>query len=935
MWLGVLGPLLVSDAEGAIAVPAAKQRAVLAVLLMNANRVVSADELSDMVWDGAPPAAARVTVRGLVRRLRLLLGPAVGSRIATRSHGYEAEFGAGELDVLRFAELYREAETALRADSWSRCSEVLGEALGLWRDTPLCDVPCQRLAREEVPRLEQARLQAAEWQAEAELRLGHHDRLVAQLQSLVAEQPLRERFHAQLMIALARCGRQAEALAAYRQARRALVDELGVEPGPELQDLHQRILGQDSDLIGSAPARAAGNAEIVPAAGLHPRQLPAAIRHFAGRARELQTLTALLKETAQGGPAVVTAAISGMAGVGKTALAVHFAQQVVTSFPDGQLYANLRGIGPGTPATPSEVIRGFLDALGVAPSQVPGGLDELAALYRSVTAGSRLLIVLDNARDEQQVRPLLPGSPGSLVIVTSRSQLSGLAAAEGARLLSLDVLSGDDAHALLAGRLGSDRASAEPDAAAEIAALCGHLPLALGVTAARAASTPAFSLTAVAAEFRDRSRLAAFDVGDPAVSVRTVFSWSYAQLPPATARMFRLLGLHPGPDVSVPAAASLAGVPVSQARQGLAELARVHLVTEPFPGRYGFHDLLRAYATEQAHAQENDQARRAATGRILDHYLHTAAAASRLLLLGDSITLPPPAPGVTPEPVATTEQALAWFDAEYHVLLAAVTLADGTGFDACAWQLPRAMARFLDRRGHWHEWATVQRIARAATVRLGDTTGQITSGRLLACACAMLGDYAQAEALLAECLQLSQSTADLEGELYVYLCLAWLTGDHLDHHAEALAHCEHALALSRRIGDHASEAINLNGVGWNHAKLGNYPQALIYCQQALDMHRQDGNRMDEAAAWDSLGYIHHHLGHFAEAADCYSHSVHIFHDIGAPFNQAKGLTRLGDTCRAAGDQAAARGAWEQALSLLSDLHHPAAAQVRAKLDARL
>jgi DNA-binding SARP family transcriptional activator len=934
MWLGVLGPMLITDAESAIAVPAAKQRAVLAVLLVNANRVVPADELSDMVWDGAPPAAARVTVRGLVRRLRLLLGPAVGSRIATRPHGYAAEFQADELDVLRFAELCRDGETALRADSWSRCSEVLGEALRLWRDMPFCDVPCQRLQREEVPRLEQARLQAAEWQAEAELRLGHHDRLVPQLQNLAAEQPLRERFHAQLMIALARCGRQAEALAAYRQARRALIDELGVEPGPELQDLHQRILEQDSDLIGSAPAPAASNADIVPAAALQPRQLPTAIRHFTGRARELETLSALLEETAPDGPAVVIAAISGMAGVGKTALAVHFAHQAVTSFRDGQLYANLRGIGPGTPATPSEVIRGFLAALGVAPGRVPARLDELTALYRSVTAGRRLLIVLDNALDEKQVRPLLPGSPGSLVIVTSRSQLTGLAAAEGGRLLSLDVLSGVDAHALLAGRLGSDRADADPDAAAEIAALCGRLPLALGVTAARAASTPGFSLASLAAEFRDRSRLAALDVGDPAVSVRTVFSWSYAQLPPATARMFRLLGLHPGPDVSVPAAASLAGVPVSQAWPGLAELARVHLVTEPFPGRYGFHDLLRAYAAEQAHAEESDEARRAATGRILDHYLRTADAASRLLKVGDSVTLPPPAPGVTPEAMADTDQALAWFDAEYHVLLAAVTLAADNGFDACAWQLPRAMARFLDRRGHWHEWAAVQRIAQAAALRLGDSTGQIASVRLLACACIMLGDYADAEALLAECLQLSQSTGDLEGELYVYLCLAWLAGDHLEHYAEALAYCEHALALSRRIGDHASEAIHLNGVGWFHAKLGNYPQALIFCQQALDMHHQGSNRTDEGAAWDSLGYIHHHLGHFAEAADCYSHSVGIFRDIGDRFNAADSLTRLGDAYHAAGDQAAARGTWEQALSLLSDLRHPDAAQVQARLDAR-
>ena len=513
MQLGVLGPLLIRNEGSVIEVPAAMHRAVLAVLLVNANRVVSADELADIVWDGSPPPGARVTVRGYIRRLRVLLGPVVGSRIATRSLGYAAEFVAAELDLLRFAELCAEGGAALRAGSWTQCSDALGEALGLWRDTPLSDVSCQRLRREEAPRLDQMRLQAAEWRAEAELQLGRHDLLVAELQSLVAEQPLRERFHAQLMIALARCGRQAEALAAYQQACRALADELGVEPGPELRGLHQRILRQDPDLAGPSPARRAGRTAIMGAGSPIPRQLPSPIRHFAGRTGELRALTSLLREAAGDGGAAVVSAISGTAGVGKTALAVQFARQVAGRFGDGQLQVNLRGFGPaGTPVTPAEAIRGFLDAFEVPAAQVPAGLDAQAALYRSLLAGRRVLVLLDNARDEEQVRPLLPAGPGCLVIVTSRSELAGLAATNGARLLALDVLTEAEAREQLDRHLGRARLAAEPQAVSELIRICARLPLALAIAAARAAARPAFPLAALAAELRDAAgRLDALD----------------------------------------------------------------------------------------------------------------------------------------------------------------------------------------------------------------------------------------------------------------------------------------------------------------------------------------------------------------------------------------------------------------------------------------
>jgi hypothetical protein len=387
-------------------------------------------------------------------------------------------------------------------------------------------------------------------------------------------------------------------------------------------------------------------------------------------------------------------------------------------------------------------------------------------LYRSLLAGRQILILLDNARDEQQVRPLLPGSPGCLVLVTSRSQLAGLAAAENASLLILDVLPPAEARQMLAARLGGQRAATDPGAVAEIADLCARLPLALAVAAARAAARPQLPLAGVAAEFRDaQRRLDALDTGDPAASVRGVFSWSYQQLDPAAARMFRLFGLHAGPDITMLAAASLAGVAPAQAGQALGQLARAHLLTEQSPGRYGCHDLLRAYAAEQARRTEDEQGRQAATGRVLDYYLHTACQAALLLKpQRDAISLGPPLAGVTTGQLTGTREALAWFDAEHQVLPATVGLAARTGHDKYAWQLAWAMMDSLDRRGHWHELAAIQHTALAAASRLGDVAGQAVTHRLRATACHMLGDHEQAHAHLMAALALYRQAGDRTGE---------------------------------------------------------------------------------------------------------------------------------------------------------------------------
>ena len=666
-----------------------------------------------------------------------------------------------------------------------------------------------------------------------------------------------------------------------------------------------------------------------------PRQLPAAVADFTGRAAELRRLTQILDAAGVGGPGtVLLSAIGGMAGVGKTALALHWAHQVAGRFPDGQLYVNLRGYDPsGTPVTAPEAIRWFLDGLGVTPDRVPASPQAQEGLYRSLVAGRRMLIVLDNARDERQVRLLLPASAGTLVLVTSRGQLAGLAAADGARLLSLDVLAPDEAAELLAARIGYARAAAEPGAVSEIVGLCACLPLAVAIAAARAATRPGLPLAALAAELRDAAgRLDALDAGDPAASVRAVFSWSVRQLSAEAARLFRLLGIHPGPDISVPAAASLAGCDPAAASRHLGELARARLVTERAGGRYALHDLLRAYAAEQARDTGGEAERDAAAGRVLDHYLGTAAGAAALLNPShEPVALAGPGPGTAPERPADNRQALAWFEEEHQVLLAAVTLAVSLGFDVHAWQLPWALTPFLQARGHWQEWAASQRTALAAAGRLGDLAAQAVSSRLLAAACSDLGDYDESARLFTASLTLYQQLGDRLGEAKVQHNLAALA-EGQGRYGDVLGHAEKALSLYRAIGDKASEAAALNNVGWTHCLLGDYEQARALCRQSLALCTEVGHPWLEGYVWDSLGYAEHHLGDLGEAAACYQRALTLHREAGDRFTEAEALAHLGETRQAAGRPGQARDAWQEALAIFDDLgNSDAASKVRALL----
>lgn len=665
-----------------------------------------------------------------------------------------------------------------------------------------------------------------------------------------------------------------------------------------------------------------------------PRQLPPDIAGFAGRASHLSTMDELFTGD-RPAATVVISTVAGTAGVGKTALALHWAHRNADRFPDGQLYVNLRGFDPsGPPMQPGEAIRVFLDAFAITPEQIPTSLDAQVALYRSLLAGRRVLIVLDNACDTDQVWPLLPGAAGCMVLVTSRNQLTSLVAAQGAHTLTVDLLSAAEAHTLLANRLGTDRVAREPRALNRIIDRCARLPLALAVAAARAAMYPTFPLDVLANELGAAQHgLDALADGDPATNVRAVFSWSYRRLSVRAAWLFRILGNHPGPDVSAAAAASMAGVPLRQARPLLAELTHAHLFTEHRPGRYTSHDLLRAYATELAQGIDTHQDRLAATRRLVDHYLHSAHGAAEQQMAfphRPPLEVGPAADGVTPEGFVGRQQARDWLSAEHPALIAAVAAAADSGLDDHARQLAWALSGFLDRFGHWRDQDAVQTVALEAARRRQNRSAQAHTHRLLARNCARLRRYDEADAHFRCALELFQNLGDRQGQAAVHSSVASLqvrqgnvTG--------ALRDAQQALDLYTACADDTGQARALNSLGWCHALLGQYELAVAHCERALALYRHTGNADDAGAAWDTLGYAQHRLGRYQEATSCYERAISLAHAAGARLDEAEFIDRLGDNHQALGEPEAARDAWRRSLAILESLGHVAAGRVREKL----
>ncbi|MFI6322402.1 BTAD domain-containing putative transcriptional regulator [Nonomuraea sp. NPDC050556] len=860
-WFGLLGPLEVRIGDRPVRLSGSRQERVLAALLLDARRVVTVDRLVDVVWE-EPPATARRQVQDLVTRLRRTLQAEGASPelITTRRAGYVLTPEPGGLDSEQFDALVAEGRLTSAAP-------LLRGALALWRGEPLAGLRGQAF-ESAAATLQERRLAVLEDCLALDLEQGRHREVIDEATALLERHPLRETLAGVLMRALAGVGRLSAALEAYRAVERRLADELGASPGAGLRAVHDTLRRHDPR---------------------PPALLPADPRGFAGREKELARLDEL-------GPIVV---ISGTAGVGKSALAVHWGHRARSRFPDGQLHVNLRGFEPSGPAAvhPYEALRRFLSALGQIP---PASMEEQLSLYRAVLAERRVLVVLDNARDADQVRPLLPGTPGCIVVVTSRDRLSGLVAVEGADPLPLDLLPHDQARSLLERRVGPGRMNAEPAAVAEIIDGCARLPLALAIVAARAAAHPSFPLSALAAELRTGHRLDVLDGGEVALQLRAVFACSYRLLSAPAASLFRLMSLHPGTDLAAPAAASLLGVPLGRARALLAELTRAHLVSEAAPGRYGYHDLLRAYAGELTEPQEAEVAAR----RLLDHYVHTAQAAAAVLSPHrDPVVSAPPTPGTALVTFGGPEEALAWFASEHLA-----------GFDS--WELAWAQFDYLDRQGRWQELLQAQE--RALVTAEGSSSGTAHTHRNLGWVLTRLGRTEDAHLHLKRALELFEHLADVTNRAHTHGTLCGLL-ERQGRYGEAAGHARRALRLYGTAGHSTGQARAANAVGWLNALMGNQGVALAYCTLALSLHDHTGDRHGLAITWDSLGYAYRRLDDFPQAIACFVAALDLFRSVGDRRNEADTLVRLGDAELAAGDAEAARRSREAAEQLFTAL----------------
>jgi DNA-binding SARP family transcriptional activator len=927
---GLLGPLTLSVGDRVLPTPPAKERVVLAALLLKANRAVPLGELIEAVWGPDAPRSALGTLRDYVKELRKRLSSAGERRIATAQGGYLIRVGPGELDIVAFQESHAQATRAAIQGAWEQASGRWRATEVLWRGEPLADIPSELLTAREVPRLTELRLQSLESRLNADLHLGRHAEVIADLRRHTTTHPFRERLHALFMLALYRDSQQAAAQAVFRDLRQVLIDELGTEPGPELRQLHQQILSgdpaldlaphvHDGRLTTSIVAEELGPPVI-------PRQLPAAVSHFTGRIAELEVLDDLLNHPSESNTVPISA-IAGTAGVGKTALAVHWAHLVADYFPDGQLYANLRGYDSAEPMEPTEALGGFMRALGENSQNIPADPEERAARYRSRLAGRRVLIVLDNASSADQVRPLLPGGPSCAVLITSRDALSGLIARDGVRRLVLDPMPLGDATQLLQTLIG-ERAEADPTATRALAGCCARLPLALRIAAEFAARHPAKAIADVASELANENRrLDLLDAGgDPRAAVRAVFSRSYDHLDAGPARLFRLLGLHPGTEFDAYAAAALTWCPLEEVRHQLDVLIRAHLIQPVGSSRYSMHDLLKTYAAELAARSDE---RGDATSRLLNWYVRTAEA-SRLVMSprashnresddADEI-------GYGFRDFADFDQALCWLDAEHANLLRAVYLAARHGAYEVAWKLPVALWHLFDLRGNYQDWLKVYTVGLTSARHLGDRNAQAMVLSYMAASYLNLAQPAEAVKCLQECLELVRAIGDEEKipTILVNLGIALTQVGRVDAALESL---QAAARLFRKLGNRRGEAFAtcnmaaaLGKQGEFAAALGNYQQCMAYFREVDDL----GSIAETLVDLSELSLKHARL----DDAICHAtEAAQICLRIGSKRNRARALAVLGSAERARGNLDQTQSYWHDAITIFTELGDPRAREL--------
>ncbi|GIH05768.1 SARP family transcriptional regulator [Rhizocola hellebori] len=891
---------------------------ILAVLLLSPNQVVNRDYLIDAVWDETPPATAGRQLQNCISHLRQQLPGAGGWKhvIAAEPAGYRIHLDTGELDAQVFEAAVAAAQHHQAAGHLADAATRLREALALWQGPALAGMTGRTIEAASA-RLNEHRLTALENCLELELQQGRCAPNVPELVELVTAHPLRERMVGLLMRALHGTGRKSEALQAYDRLRRHLADELGLDPGSQLQELHTSLLRHEpaSVAIGQTAFR----------------QLPVPAKHFVGRDSALGELDRLAAEA--GGETVTITVIHGTGGIGKTALGIRWAHRAAAQFPDGQLFVNLRGFHPTREPMPAaEAIRGFLDAFAIAAEQIPVSLEAQANLYRTLLAGRRMLIVLDNARDADQVRPLLPGGSGCMVIITSRNELTGLVAMEGAHPLTLGLLSEQEAHHLLSSHLGRARLDAEPGAVADLITRCAQLPLALAIIAARAAAHPTFPLATFSAELADtQRRLDAVDGGDHITGVRPIFSWSYQRLSTPAAHLFRLLGLHRGPDVTVPAAANLAAIPSSLARQLLSDLARAHLVTEHKLGRYTFHDLLSAYAIEQAQTFDGEAERRGAVRRLLTYDLYAAAAADALVAPHRRRTpLPDHAPPSDLPCFGDHAEALAWLEVERGNLVAAVRQAwEGEEFEI-GWRLANLLWGLFHLEKHWGDWIGTHQIGLDCARACGNRKAEFTMLSSLGTAYRELGRLDDARGFHEQALQVSRDDGDRHSEaqalngIGAVLGAAQLT-------EQARRYLEWSLEIRREIGDRWGEAITICNLGEQDLDDGLLDQAREHFLEALRIRQEIGDRWGEAITLNCLGQACHQAGQHSEAVR-HLHAALTIHRQTRDFAlEALDLRYLGMSYRQLGERKSSQACLNEAAAIYARLGMPEAEQVRALL----
>jgi DNA-binding SARP family transcriptional activator/tetratricopeptide (TPR) repeat protein len=930
----VLGPVRAWKDGSEVRLGSRQQQAVLAVLLLRAGTHVTVEHLVDALWSADPPPSAVGTIRTYISRLRKL--PGAADLIRSAGSAYILITPPDSLDATRFRQCVERSRRARADGDVALAAACLREGLALWQGAPLAGVP-GRFADTQRALLEEQWLTATEDSADSDLALGRHVEVIPVLTALTSEHPYRERPRALLMLALYRAGRQADALAVFDTTRQLLSTDLGVDPGAQLRELHLRILAADPglmDLPAAHPRRAPDGQAAEPPGGqspggehadaglptrvfhVPPAQLPRDLPTFAGRRSDLGfVLDGFADDPATAG---VTAVV-GMAGVGKTTLAVHAAHLLAGQFPDGQLYVDLHGFDrSGMALSPRDALRQLLAGLGVPPDRIPADAEAQTGLYRSVLAGLKVLIVLDNARDSEQVRALLPGTGDSRILVTSRDQMRPLIAIEGARVAGLSPLSPEDAREILVRRLGTARVDAEKDAVSQIVALCAGLPLTLSLMAAYAATHPAHSLSSMAAQLnRPRSSLNALGHPGVAADARASLSFSYQALSPGAARMLRLSALHPGGEASLDALASLVGVSAADAQACLSELEGVHLIARPEPLQYACHDLVRAYAAELA-AGEDAADRDESRMRMFDHYRQSAYQAMLALAPDRSpVDVPKPLPHVTVAEFTGPHDAFGWFSRAYPVLRVVLNQSVEHDQPACTWQLAWALDPFHDRQARWEDKQVVHRTALAAAERLGKLAWQAHSHRNLGQALRLLGrqrrameHFEVAQRLYAELGDLSEQARNLHNLTAVHQAL--------NAPEQALALGLRALELSQEIQDRWLQAVALNNLAWMYSNNGDHAAGIDRGQQALAL-LEGGESSITAHVLRTLGQCRYRNGDLQSATVQLAQALDKFRDQRDQYEEAYTLRWIAIAQHKAGNMSSARRAWQSALPILSDL----------------